>query len=356
MGESDPRRNLPLSLDNLAVNPRLARRLPPALACRYRALPVAEDSGRVTVAMAEPDDAAARQAIESALGTTCCLVRGDPLVIDALLAQVWPSEARQPLRLTICPSALDPGDELLLFAQAIGSLLGVQVNGWPTAANGGAALDTLLQAAAHYDLLILGEAEHALIERLIWPPAACQAGGQMPGALLLARGPRWPLRRILLIAQGEARDEAAVDWVVRLAGPVAAAVTVLTWLLPQSPPGSQEAPPHPGLNTLLTTDTALGQQMHRLAQKLVNWEIQSTLRLYQGWPDHQIRREVSAGDYDLIAIAAPPVTPARDVAPPGWEGRSPADELVASLLHWANRPVLIARPLVARSKQGEEPV
>jgi len=319
----------------------LARRLPPALACRYRALPVAEDSGRVTVAMAEPDDAAARQAIEDALGTTCCLVRGDPLAIDALLAQVWPAEARQPLRLMFCPSAFDLDDELPLFAQAIGSLLGVQVNGWLAAADGGDALDALLQAAAHYDLLIVGEAERALIERLLWPPAACQASDQSPGALLLARGPRWPLRRILLIAQGEARDEAAVDWVVRLAGPSAAAVTVLTWLLPQSLPGSQEAPLQSGLNTLLTTDTALGQQMRRLAQKLVNWEIESTLRLYQGWPDHQIRRELSAGDYDLIAVAAP---------------RGPADELLTSLLHRANRPVLIARPVVARSKQREESV
>ena len=158
--------------EGLAAKPLVARRLPAELARRFHALPIAEDNGRITVAMADPDDVVARQAIASALAgdlspegaarssllridpeepqaaqTTAvahrnafaslgagdptlrtdfdcrwqidpqspdpappkpaqareiCAVRGDPELIDALLAQIWGLEpANQPDRIRI---------------------------------------------------------------------------------------------------------------------------------------------------------------------------------------------------------------------------------------------------------------
>ena len=99
-----------------------------------------------------------------------------------------------------------------------------------------------------------------------------------------------------------------------------------------------------GLNALLTTDTALGQQMRRLSQRLVNWEIEGTLRLYQGPPDQQIRREIAEGNYDLIATAAEPLGPNQGPEPEGQRPHRPPGKLTASLLRWAVQPVLIAQP------------
>lgn len=328
MREPVPRLTQHLSLNDVSVNLRLARRLPPALACRYHALPVAEDSDRITVAMADPDDALAQEAIAAALGTACCVVQGDPATIDALLAEVWPEEAHRSLRLLVCARVGLIASEVRDYAQAIGSLLRAHI-GYFTIDDTGATLDALAKEAERtgYDLTIFGESDQLLLERLLSEPANSQATEQRLGSLLLARQPRWPLRRILLVIRGEGMDDIAVGWVVRLAGPSAAAVTVLTVTLPTPDMGSQETP--------LTTDIVLGQQMRRVARRLVDWEIESTLRLYLGPPDSRIRREVSEGNYDLVVVAAEPQCQGPHRLPGQW---------VSSLLDWANQPVLIARP------------
>jgi hypothetical protein len=43
-----------LVLDNVSINFELVRLLPPALAFKYRALPVARDEYRITVAIGRP--------------------------------------------------------------------------------------------------------------------------------------------------------------------------------------------------------------------------------------------------------------------------------------------------------------
>jgi nucleotide-binding universal stress UspA family protein len=333
MGDSEPRQSRHLSLDNLAVNPRLARRLPPALACLYRALPVAEDGGHITVAMADPGDAAARQAIEAALGTTCCVVQGDAAVIDALLAEVWPEAAQRSLRLLVC--ARLAANEVQHYAQAMGKLLGAHVSHFQIVGDADAALDALAGETGRvgYDLVVLGESEQWLVERLLAVAADEAASGWLPGSLLLVRRPRWPLKKLLLVVQGTGADDAAVDWAVRLARSSAAAVTVLAWVLPTPTQRHGQAAAPQGLNDLLMPDTVLGQQMYRLSQRLVNWEIESTLRLCQGAPEQQIRREVAEGNYDLIAVAVEPLGPGRL-----WR------ELGALLLRRASQPVLIVKP------------
>ena len=60
-----------LRLDDLMVNLKLARRLPAKLAFRHHALPVAQEKGHITVAMANPDDEMARlQRMRAELGVT----------------------------------------------------------------------------------------------------------------------------------------------------------------------------------------------------------------------------------------------------------------------------------------------
>jgi len=78
-----------LELNRLEPNLQLARLLPPDLALRYHALPVAKDGERITVAMADPNDVKAREAVLTTLGKSTCIVQADVNAIDGLLEDLW---------------------------------------------------------------------------------------------------------------------------------------------------------------------------------------------------------------------------------------------------------------------------
>lgn len=325
-----------LSLDNLTVNPGLARRLPLELARRYHALPVAKDNGRITIAMANPDDPEGRRAIVAALGTTCYIVRGNQAAIDALVAEAWQEEAHHSLRLLVCTQVGPSGDKVKAYAQAIGDLLSAQVDRLDMPATASAALDALIGGVERtgYDLAIFGGMDESLIERLLWGSVDRRATEKVPASLLIARRPRWPLRRMLLLIRGEGADDAAVDWVVRLARPSGASATVLAIVPPV--PAMYQGMPHmrQGLAELLAGDSALGHQMRGAGQRLADWKINSMLRLCQGPPDWVIHRELVEGDYDLVAVAAEHHH--------CWL-RWLLGELVAPMLRGTAQPVLIAK-------------
>lgn len=328
-----------LTLDNLPINPKVARRLPLDMASRYHALPVAEDRGRITVVMADPDDVAAREAVAAALGCPPYVVEGDPVVIDALLAQLWPEMPQHSRRLLACVHANPVVNEILAFTWSIAELLDAHITHYnPAEANltGEAWIQKLEQS--HCDLILLEEPEQPLIDRVTRGPVYRQIVGRIPSSLLVVRCPRWPLKHLLLIVRGADADDAAVDWVVRLARPSGAAVTALA-IVPSAPAMYDRcARMRPRLDALLRTDTPLGRQMRRVAQWLVDWGIQSTLRLRQGTSDMQIQREMAEEDYDLVVVAA---------MPENWWQRWLQGEVVGPLMSWVDRPVLIAKPTVA---------
>jgi nucleotide-binding universal stress UspA family protein len=298
---------LTLPLKGMRVNPKVARRLPFDLACRYQSLPVAEDDGHLTVAMAHPNDMEARQAILSALlpvgprdmeehpalalcpaimapeqqrqsegiedgievdsrGASVYLVRGEPAAIDSLLADVWPGKARRPLRLLVVDTMQDRAG-LRDYAQALGRLLG---------------------------------AEHASI---ICDDAAIGVDAATGDDAVPNDRPS-PRQRLLLVVPGndDPSGPAALDWAVRLAKSSGAAVTVLA-AVPAGPQRSLLGDER-NLTALLTTDsTVVGQA----AQRLVQAGIAATLRLRQGLPDHQLHCEVIETDYDLVLVSSKPI-------------------------------------------------
>jgi nucleotide-binding universal stress UspA family protein len=329
-----------LMLDNLSVKPTVARRLSPAVACRCHALPVAEENGLITVAMANPDDAAAREMVKTALGLPSRVVRCDAVAIDTLMAEIWPEILRCSPRVLVCAHACPNADGVLTFAENLGCLLNAHVTAFEPLVDNDADCRALSRLAERsgYDLVILGQPDQPLGQRLISGPLYHKAIARINCSLLLACEPRWPLRRFLLVVRGEEIDNVAVDWVVRLARPSNAAVTVLAVVPPVPGMYGGFACMQQGLDALLTTDTTLGRQIRRMAQWLVEWELEGTLRLRQGTPDEQIRRETRGGDYDLVVIAARPHSRAR---------RWLLGERVKSLLRCINQPLLIAKPITA---------
>jgi nucleotide-binding universal stress UspA family protein len=337
MEDSPTNKTIYLALDQLAENPRLARRLTLELARRVHALPLAEANGRVTVVMADPANAEARDAVLTALGPTSCVVQGDATAIDAMLSRIWAGETDRLLDLVVCGFPEPVSDRVDGYVQAIGELLGAQIDRLVTAG----AANALSEGCVEHDLIVFERPEHPLIRRLLTQPLARTAISQ-PGVsslgLLIAQQPRLPLKRILLVAQGEGGDDMALDWVLRLARPAGSTVTVLVVVPPVPAMYGQQGRLGQGLPDLLSADSPLGRQMREMSRRLVDWEVAGTLRLRQGPPDRQICREVAEGEYDLIALAATPAT---------WWRRCLEGDLVGPVLRQVGRPVLVARPTTA---------
>jgi nucleotide-binding universal stress UspA family protein len=338
MAKSRSRKTTYLTLDRLAPNPSLARRFPADLARRFHVLPLSEDNGRVTVAMANPDDAMARKVIDSMLGPAPCVVQGNEGAIDAWLATIW-GEGSNALHITVCDFPEPLSTEVWDYARALGELLGAHVGHIGTAGE----MEAVVQGrdVPEQHLLILQDPGHRLLKSLL-PRATYRSVRSRKEdkslAVVVARRPRWPIKRLLLIVCGNEWDSAAADWVLQMAKPGQSAVTVLAIVPPAPAMYGCRACGDEGLPDLLVADTPLGSQMRQVAARLVDWGIEGTLRLRQGPPDWQVCREVAESDCDLVAIAARPCS---------WLLRWLGDDLSGCILQRVDRPVLVAIPTTA---------
>ena len=193
------------------------------------------------------------------------------------------------------------------------------------------------------DLVIYGEPNQSWIKQLFTDPVGCKAVKCLPMSVLVVRQPHWPLQKMLLITQGHETDNVAVDWLLRLARPDHTAVTVLVLGPEMSPVYRQAMIDMPSrLFEWFITSSPLGQQLHRIADRLENWDVEEHLRFHQGSPDQQIQREVEQEDYDLIVISADPCD---------WWLRRMLGEVVNPLLRWRERSVLVAKPIISQEVQ-----
>jgi nucleotide-binding universal stress UspA family protein len=187
---------------------------------------------------------------------------------------------------------------------------------------------------AALDLLVCVEAERPWWRQILPNGPTQWLVAQAPSSLLLVRQPRWPLRHVLLIVRGEETDDLALDWVLWLAGQDHAHVTILPIVPPW--PGlyrlSRSVQPAP--EVLLSPCTPPGARLARLVRLLHRRHIPAVLSLHRGEPDQQIQTALAAGDPDLVVIAAE--SHHRLL-------RLLCGELVAPLLRWLDRPLLIAK-------------
>jgi nucleotide-binding universal stress UspA family protein len=322
-----------LTLDQITVNPDLARQLPWSLAFKYHAIPIARDNGHVTVVMADPDDNEGRAALAAALEAEVHPVSGNPGIIDQLLVDLWPEAPDRALTLLLCPQT-EPA--VADYAGYLAGLLQARLTElMPAETN---PLDNLDEFSG-YDLLILNEPDQSLLQRIFTGPAGCKAALRSPTSILIPRQPSWPLKKILMVTRGQACvDNPAIDWLVRLAEPSGAEVTVLALVLATSAVYQQALiqMPH-GVSGWLISDTPLGAQLRQIAARLDAWQIKGRLHFRQGPPERQIQQEAGQEAYDLIVIAA-------DSA--NWWERRLFGNLVDDLLHWVDKPVLVAKPCV----------
>lgn len=330
-GAAAPRAAQLLALETVAIDLRLARRLPPAVAFRYHALLLAEGKSGITVAMANPHDQTALEAVTAALGKRPYVVQSEAAAIDIRLAEIWPEQPSNSSNLLVYHRCNSNGHQVQEYVQYLGDLLHAECTYFPGPAEPEATFDQLVQESGNgYDLIVFGEPDQSVVERLLSGRTTLKVSQQVPAPVLIARQPRWPLKRMLLVTRGLETDDVAVEWLIRLAQPSCAAVTVLA-VVPamHNHAGCRRSE----LSDWLATDTVLGRQLRCVAQRLGDWDSEGTLRFRQGPPQTQIECEVIEGDYDLIVIAAD--------SSGSWQ---PQAELVSPLLHWAAQPVLVAKP------------
>ena len=217
-----------LTLDDLTLNRKVAQRLSPSLAFRYHAIPVGKANGSITVAMANPDDQTACEAIASALHAELYIVQGDQATIDQKLAELWPEQVNRTTRLLIYHQTSPIAAEVENYGFYLSNLLNGQLIESGRSGDQGSSLAELVeQASRDCDLVIFGEPCQSLIGRLLTGSMGCKAVEHLPASVLIARCPHWPLKRLLLVTRGQGMDNVAVDWVIRLAQASGAAVTVL---------------------------------------------------------------------------------------------------------------------------------
>lgn len=237
----------------------------------------------------------------------------------------------------------DQGDKVQEYARYLRSLLGGEICYEPLTSMGD--FSHLGQKQDECDLIILSEPEQPWLQTLLSGWIHTQDIARSPTSVLLARQPRWPIKSILLILRIESTDEAAVAWLNRLAQPGETKVTILP-IVPSLPAlyrvGNRV---QTGLDILLSPNTVSGQQLRSLAQQCLQHQIATDLRLRQGEPDCQIRDEVYERNPDLVLIGAEPF---------GRFYHLLLGELVAPLLRWIDRPLLIAQPMPASAQKAHE--
>jgi nucleotide-binding universal stress UspA family protein len=86
-----------------------------------------------------------------------------------------------------------------------------------------------------------------------------------------------------------------------------------------------------------------GQSIYTYARRLLLQGITGDICQRQGEPNLQIQQEVREGNYDLVVIGAEPYSRLE---------RWIFGELVGPMLHWIDRPVLVAKRLQSQRESS----
>lgn len=276
--------SLLLDPDAVPIDLQLAQRVPYALSRYYMALPLAQDNGCVSVAMAYPDNAKAR------------LVLGR--LLKAQVVPVFtPAEALLPVLDRVYRPAL-PAQHVILawhdepqWATAVTATTAVlgDILHAPVLAHSASelGLEGLLALAAGgaYALLVL-----PLPDGMTLPVVLRRAATP----LYFIQGEPQPIRRILVVLRGYASDERALDWLAPFAGRQQATVT----LMPLANGAVLD------LGQYHRPNAPAGQHLARCLQRLQAADIQVTLKFRHGRAVQQVVAEVSDAAYDLLVLAA----------------------------------------------------
>lgn len=273
-----------LDLDEVPIDPELARRIPYSLAAYYLALPLAQENGRVSVALAHPENATALATLHDLLQVDIVPVRSRAEQIRAAIQRLHGFNGT-------------PSNRFLTWSATPDHEPAVQ----QTAAGFAAVRDsaTVLLHAGRVDMdVALAAARASQVCLMVLSPPAGQPAHEVLSRcstpLVLVRGDFRPIRRVLVAARGYASDERVLDWLE----PFVRTQAVEVVLLPLLSLTVLE------LEHLLGTDGPLKQHLDHLLLRLTGEHFSASLHMRPGDPADQIVSELSQHDYDLLVVAA----------------------------------------------------
>ena len=154
--------------------------------------------------------------------------RGNPIAADTTSSTQRVEAFGCPLRVMAYCSNKPTANEVQDYARHLAGLLDISFSEVQIITRENPTCNDLVkQVASRADLIIVEQLNQSLVRKVLLGSEECRAITQIPASFLFARQPHWPLKRILLVTRGQARDEPAVDWLLRLAQPSGAFVTVL---------------------------------------------------------------------------------------------------------------------------------
>jgi nucleotide-binding universal stress UspA family protein len=179
------------------------------------------------------------------------------------------------------------------------------------------------------DLVIMNKAEPPSFWQVMAELKETQGANQTPASLLVVQEPVWPLTKLLLVIRCNETSDAALNWVIKIAKPTRLAVTlqIVTPFLPTTYYDDY-------LRALMSTNTKRGNWYRSVRRQFEQYQIPSAVKIRQGEPDWQLKRELAENEYDLVVIAYKQTSVLKQ-----WSLR---DELVCSLMDHAGCPVLVA--------------
>lgn len=189
------------------------------------------------------------------------------------------------------------------------------------------------------DLIVFGEPDRSLVNRLLVRYDKPRFMHHLTTSMLVAREPRFPIKKILLLLRAEESDETAVAWVCRLAKSRDIQVICLPVIPAQPGMYRYGLSLQPHQTMVMAEGTHTGKNLFHFIQRLDRMDINYEVTLQKGEPHAQIKQALAIDEYDLVIISAEPY---------GRIQRLLMGELVTPLLHWLDRPLLIAKPAEAK--------
>jgi nucleotide-binding universal stress UspA family protein len=155
------------------------------------------------------------------------------------------------------------------------------------------------------DLLVVERRERSTVERFLGGAPETRRLVEAGVPVLLAREPRWPFDRLLLVLRDTPTDEPAIRWTLHLSAAGATEVTILP-VVPSLPAlYAQGSRGQPDLEVLLEPSTPTGRKIDQVVRALLKVGVpEVAVHQQRGAPVWQICKEMAVSDYDLLVIGA----------------------------------------------------
>ncbi len=155
------------------------------------------------------------------------------------------------------------------------------------------------------DLLVIGAREAPSLTDFLLGSVARRVVAEAPCSVLVVRGEREALARMLVCTGGKRFADQTVREAIRLAKAAGATITLLYVTMPAASMYAGLEQVDQSQAMLLQTDTPEARHLRRACEAMEANGIRGEVELRHGSVVDEILREAALGDYDLVVLGAP---------------------------------------------------